>query len=136
MVQHEELYASPLFELGTENPYGRFFTGQSYLATLAQSPDQSVSVGNVTFEPGCRNNWHAHLDGYQILLVTGGEGIYQEAGKPARQLKAGDVVMTNKGIKHWHGARKNSWFAHIAITAGAGEFYEAVTDEQYEKAHF
>lgn len=135
MAKHEELQTTPLFDLGVENPYGKFFIGQSYLATLAQSPDQSVSVGNVTFEPGCRNNWHVHLDGYQILLVTGGEGIYQEDGKPARYLTAGDVVVTDKGVRHWHGARKDSWFAHVAITAGASEFYEVVTDEQYEEAH-
>lgn len=117
--------------MGEENPYGNFFIGQSYLQSLAKSPDESLTVGNVTFEPGCRNNWHVHLDGFQILLVTAGEGWYQEEGKPARKLVAGDTVVTNKGVKHWHGATKNSWFSHIAITSGKSEFYEAVTDEQY-----
>lgn len=83
--------------------------------------------------PGCRNNWHVHLDGFQILLVTAGEGWYQEEGKTARKLVAGDTVVTNKGVKHWHGATKNSWFSHIAITSGKSEFYEAVTDEQYNR---
>ncbi|WP_057490173.1 cupin domain-containing protein [Streptococcus orisasini] len=135
MFKHEDVKNNPLFAFGEENPYGASFTGQSYLAMLAQAPDGNTSVGNVTFEPGCRNNWHVHLDGYQILLVTGGEGLYQEAGKPARHLKAGDVVVTDKGVKHWHGATKDSWFSHVAITAGSGEFYEPVTDEEYQAAH-
>lgn len=118
--------------MGDENPFGQFFIGQSYLNGLAKSPDQSLAVGNVTFEPGCRNNWHIHLDGFQILLVTAGQGWYQEEGKEARALKPGDVVVTDKGVKHWHGASKDSWFSHIAITSGASEFYEEVTDEQYQ----
>ncbi|KIX90263.1 LytTR family transcriptional regulator [Staphylococcus microti] len=134
-MKHEEVRNAPLFRLGEDNPYGDKFTGQSYLAMLAQAPDDSVSVGNVTFEPGCRNNWHVHLDGYQILLVTGGEGLYQEEGKPARLLKAGDVLVTDKGIKHWHGATKDAWFSHVAMTAGASEFYEPVSDEVYQSAH-
>nr|WP_241761055.1 cupin domain-containing protein [Streptococcus porcinus] len=121
-----------LFAIGEKNPLGEFFLGQSFLNTLAKSPDGKVSIGNVTFEPGCRNNWHVHLDGFQILLVTAGQGWYQEEGKEARALKGGDVVVTDKGIKHWHGASKNSWFSHIAITSGASEFYEAVTDQQYQ----
>lgn len=135
MVRNESVKKDPLFDLGVENPYGDFFVGHSYLAMLAQAPDKSASVGNVTFEPGCRNNWHVHTDGYQILLVTGGEGLYQEEGKPARHLKPGDVVVTDKGIKHWHGACRDSWFSHLAITAGASEFYEPVTDEEYRSAN-
>ncbi|MBY4764435.1 cupin domain-containing protein [Streptococcus uberis] len=130
---NEELVKNGIFPMGEENPHGNFFIGQSYLQSLAKSPDESLSVGNVTFEPGCRNNWHVHLDGFQILLVTAGEGWYQEEGKPARKLVAGDTVVTNKGVKHWHGATKNSWFSHIAITSGKSEFYEAVTDEQYNR---
>ncbi|MGT2928711.1 cupin domain-containing protein [Streptococcus dentasini] len=135
MVKHEEVKTNPLFAFGEENPYGASFTGQSYLAMLAQAPDGYTNVGNVTFEPGCRNNWHVHLEGYQILLVTGGEGLYQEDGKPARHLTVGDVVVTDKGVRHWHGATKDSWFSHIAITAGPGEFYEPVTDEEYDAAN-
>jgi quercetin dioxygenase-like cupin family protein len=67
-------------------------------------------------------------------LVTGGEGWYQEEGKPAQALKAGDVIVTHDGVKHWHGASQDSWFAHIAITAGKPEWLEPVTDEQYTKA--
>jgi len=91
----------------------------------------NVGVGNVTFEPRCRNNWHIHHDGFQILLVTGGEGWYQEEGKPAQFLKAGDVIVTHDGVKHWHGATKDSWFEHIAITAGTPEWLEPVNDEWY-----
>ncbi|UXR77536.1 MULTISPECIES: cupin domain-containing protein [unclassified Staphylococcus] len=134
-MKHEEVKNKPLFNLGEDNPYGDYFIGQSYLALLAQSPDDSTSVGNVTFEPGCRNNWHVHLDGYQILLVTGGEGLYQEEGKTARILKAGDVVVTEKGVKHWHGATNDAWFSHIAITAGSSEFYESVSNKEYEEAN-
>lgn len=94
---NEELVKNGIFPMGEENPYGNFFIGQSYLQSLAKSPDESLSVGNVTFEPGCRNNWHVHLDGFQILLVTAGEGWYQEEGKTARKLVAGDTVVTNKG---------------------------------------
>lgn len=117
---------------GKNEAYAQVFTGQSYLNMLVNDPEVSVGVGNVTFEPGCRNHWHVHTDGYQILLVTGGEGWYQEEGKPARRLRAGDVVVTHKGIKHWHGATKDSWFEHLAITSGNSEFLEAVTDEVYE----
>ena len=101
------------------------------MKTLLNDPEVSVAVGNVTFEPGCRNNWHVHTDGYQILLVTGGEGWYQEEGEAARKLLPGDVVVTHKGIKHWHGATKDSWFEHLAITSGASKFMEPVTDEEY-----
>jgi quercetin dioxygenase-like cupin family protein len=93
----------------------------------------NVGVGNVTFEPGCRNNWHIHQGGFQILLVTGGEGWYQEEGKAAQFLKAGDVIVTYDGVKHWHGATKDSWFTHIAITAGKPEWLEPVDDKTYNK---
>lgn len=76
-----------IFPKGEKNPYGEFFIRQSYLAALAKSPDGNVSVGNVTFEAGCRNNWHVHLDGYQILLVTEGSGWYQEENKKAVSLE-------------------------------------------------
>lgn len=136
MKENEHVAVSPLFDLGEDNPYGHFFTGQSYLATLAQSPDKTLSVGNVTFEPGCRNYWHIHVDGYQILLVTGGEGLYQEEGQPAKRLKAGDVIVTEKGVKHWHGATKDRAFTHVAITSGSSQFFDNVTDEQYDAAHY
>ncbi|MFC2388861.1 MAG: cupin domain-containing protein [Kingella oralis] len=121
-----------IFPFGEKNErYADVFVGQSYLAGLAAAPDASATVAHVSFEPACRNNWHIHTDGYQILLVTGGEGWYQEHGSPARSLQAGDVVVTNKGVKHWHGAKKDCWFSHIAITAGNTEFLEPVDEVHY-----
>lgn len=132
MAKNEEVVKNGLFEVGDKNvAYQQFFQGQSYLNTLVGEKDINVGVGNVTFEPGCRNNWHIHHDGYQILLVTGGEGWYQEEGKAARKLHPGDVVVTHDGVKHWHGATKDSWFSHVAITAGTPEWLEPVSDEQY-----
>ena len=121
-----------MFPRGEKNEaYQAVFTGVSYLASLV---DESlpVSVSHVTFEPETRNHWHIHDGGYQILLVTEGEGCYQEEGRPARHLHAGDVVVTHDGVKHWHGATRSSWFSHIAITAGTPIWLEAVSDEQYE----
>ena len=92
---------------------------------------------NVTFEPGCRNNWHIHHKGGQILLVTEGRGYYQKWGKPAQELKAGDVVNIPPEVKHWHGAAKDSWFSHIAISVPAEgastEWLEEVSDIKYLK---
>ena len=136
MAQFEELKEQGIFPLGEKNEaYAQFFTGQSYLKALAQAPDGHLGVGNVTFEPGCRNNWHRHLGGYQILLVTGGQGLYQEAGKSAQLLRQGDVVVIADGVKHWHGATANSWFSHVAITAGQAEWLEEVSDQDYAQAH-
>ncbi|MCM3728833.1 cupin domain-containing protein [Neobacillus cucumis] len=131
MTKHEEVKNGVIFPAGEKNPFSQFFVGQSYLKGLVSDPKINVGVGNVTFEPECRNNWHIHRDGYQILLVTGGEGWYQEEGKPAQLLKAGDVIVTHDGVKHWHGATKDSWFVHIAITAGTPEWLEPVDDETY-----
>ena len=136
MAQFEELKEQGIFPLGEKNEaYASFFTGQSYLKALAQAPDGHFGVGNVTFEPGCRNNWHRHLGGYQILLVTGGQGLYQEAGKSAQLLRQGDVVVIADGVKHWHGATANSWFSHVAITAGQAQWLEEVSDQDYAQAH-
>ncbi|WP_237026972.1 cupin domain-containing protein [Lactobacillus sp. S2-2] len=130
---NEELKQGNIFGFGAPNEaYAKFFIGNSFLKTLVADDDIDVSVGNVTFEPGCRNNWHVHFD-YQILLVTGGEGWYQEAGKEARKLVPGDVVVTKSNVKHWHGATKNSWFEHIAITKGKSEFLEPVSDDEYNQ---
>jgi quercetin dioxygenase-like cupin family protein len=133
MAKHEEIKNGVIFPVGEKNPFSQFFVGQSYLKGLVSDPNVIVGVGNVTFEPGCRNNWHIHRDGFQILLVTGGEGWYQEEGKPAQFLKAGDVIVTHDGVKHWHGATKDSWFQHIAITAGTPEWLEQVADEEYNE---
>lgn len=134
-MQNEDIKNGTLFPMGDKNvDFAQFFVGTNYIKTLVNDPEVSVGVGNVTFEPGCRNNWHIHHNGFQILLVTAGEGLYQEEGKPARLLKPGDVVVTHDGVKHWHGATKNSWFTHVAITSGTPEWLEAVSDSDYEKA--
>lgn len=134
MVKNEQLKTTNIFPTGAKNEaYAKYFVGQSYLSNLVNDPEVNVGVGQVTFEPGCRNNWHIHHDGYQILLVTGGEGWYQEEGQPARHLTTGDVVVTHDGVKHWHGATKDSWFTHVAITAGTPEWLEPVTDAEYAR---
>jgi len=124
-----------LFGFGSENTaYAKYFTGKSYLQPLTKD---GVNMANVTFEPQCRNNWHIHHKGGQILLVVSGRGYYQEWGKPAQELKTGDVVNIPEGTKHWHGAAKDSWFTHIAVAVpveGAStEWLEPVSDEEYNK---
>ena len=124
-----------VFGFGQENPYGKYFTGKSYLQKI--TAENGVPMFNVAFEPRCRNNWHIHHGGGQILLVTQGRGWYQEWGKPARALKKGDVVNIAQGVKHWHGAAKDSWFTHIAVEVpsenGSTEWLEQVSDEEYNK---
>ncbi len=114
--------------------YAKYFKGNSYLKPLTT---EQMGVFNVTFEPKCRNNWHIHHGGGQILLVTDGSGYYQEWGKEARKLKKGDVVNIPPETKHWHGASKDSWFTHVAIevpsTNGSTEWLEEVSDEEYDK---
>lgn len=134
MAKFEELKNGVIFPAGAKNDaFAKYFSGQSYLEMLVADPEIKVSVGNVTFEPGCRNNWHIHHDGYQLLLVTGGEGWYQEAGQRPRFLTAGDVVVIKEGVKHWHGATKDSWFEHLAITAGSSEWCEEVSADEYNQ---
>lgn len=130
--KNEQEVKNSLFGFGEPNEaFGQYFIGQSFLKGLVNEDDVDVMVANVSFEPGCRNNWHKHVGGYQILLVTEGEGWYQEDGQAARKLTAGDVVVIKDGVKHWHGATKDSWFNHVAITAGEGEWLEPVDDEHY-----
>ena len=124
-----------VFPTGEKNEaFAQYFVGQSYLNMLTTT---GVAIGNVTFEPGCRNNWHIHHKGGQILLVTGGRGYYQEWGKPAQELHPGDVVNIPPEVKHWHGAAPDSWFAHLAVEVPAegssNEWLEAVSDEDYKK---
>lgn len=134
MAKFEQVKNGVIFPVGEKNEaFAQYFVGQSYLKTLVADPAVNVGVGNVTFEPGCRNNWHIHRDGFQLLLVTGGEGWYQEEGKEAQFLQVGDVVVTHDGVKHWHGATRDSWFEHIAITSGTPEWLEPVSDEIYDK---
>ena len=125
--------------------YAQYFTGQSHLApiqpkNLAEGETTIQSYANVTFEPGCRNNWHIHHGAHQILICVSGEGIYQEWGKPAIHLHAGDIIDIPEGVKHWHGATKGSWFQHLASHIHVGdpesnEWLEPVTDEQYNEAN-
>ena len=126
-----------LFPQGGPNTVaGQYFSGASYLYPL--SNESGVSISNVTFEPGCRNNWHIHhakKGGGQILLCTAGRGWYQEWGKPAQQLHPGDVVKIPAGVKHWHGAAKDSWFAHLSVEVPgeetSNEWLEPVDDQSY-----
>ncbi len=124
-----------VFGFGELNPYGKYFTGKSYLQPI--TTENGVPMFNVTFEPRCRNNWHIHHKGGQILLVTQGRGWYQAWGEEPRELKAGDVVNIPAETKHWHGAAKDSWFTHIAVEVpsegGSNEWLEPVTDEEYNK---
>ena len=122
---------------GENTAFARYFVGKSYLNMLST---EQVSIGNVTFEPGCRNNWHIHRaarGGGQILLVTAGRGWYQEWGKPARALRAGDVVNIPANVKHWHGAARDSWFAHLAVEVPgeetANEWLEPVSEADYSQ---
>jgi len=105
-----------LFGLGAPNDaFAQYFVGRSYLKMLTT---QGVTIANVTFEPGCRNNWHIHkaeTGGGQVLLCTDGRGWYQEWGEAARALRPGDVVVIPAGVKHWHGAAEDSWFTHLAV---------------------
>jgi len=124
-----------VFPMGEPNKaFAQFFVGQSYLNMLSV---QGVTIGNVTFEPGCRNHWHIHHKGGQILLVTGGRGYYQAWGHPAQELHAGDVVNIPPEVKHWHGAAKDSWFSHLAVEVPAegssNEWLEPVADEDDTK---
>lgn len=130
-----------VFGLGLPNDaYAKYFIGNSYLNPLAKIEEIGLSLANVTFEPGCRNNWHIHKStngGGQLLICTAGSGWYQEYGKPAQSLKPGDVVTIPANVKHWHGAKKDSWFSHIAVEVPgentSNEWLEAVTDEEYDR---
>lgn len=130
--------ASMIFPIGEPNvAYAKYFIGQSYLAPVSIS---QVGVHNVTFEPGCRNNWHVHHakeGGGQILICVAGRGYYQEWGKDAVEMKPGDCINIPAGVKHWHGAAPDSWFSHLAVevpgTEASNEWLEPVTDEQYGK---
>lgn len=134
-VHTMDLQNFSIFPLGDKNEaYAQYFVGQSYLKMLTTN---QIKVANVTFEPACRNNWHIHHQGGQILLVTAGRGFYQEWGKPAQELHPGDVVNIPPEVKHWHGAAKDSAFAHIALEVPAvnqsNEWLEPVSDEEYSK---
>ncbi len=128
--------AQMLFPIGVPNDgFAQYFVGQSYLAPVSS---EQVGIYNVTFEPGCRNNWHIHTasnGGGQILICVAGRGYYQEWGKDAIEMNPGDCINIPVGIKHWHGAAPDSWFSHLAVEVPgentANEWLEPVTDEEY-----
>ncbi len=137
----EEFDRENVFGKGMDNVnFAQYFTGNSFLNFLTDPGEYPMLLANVTFEPGCRNNWHIHKaakGGGQILLCTTGSGWYQEEGKDAVSLEPGTVIKIPVGVKHWHGAKADSWFSHIAVEVpGEGcsnEWCEPVTDEEYWK---
>ncbi|OMG16124.1 cupin domain-containing protein [Actinomyces naeslundii] len=119
--------------------FARYFVGNSYLNPLTMPGQCPVFLANVTFEPGCRNNWHVHHadnGGGQVLVCTAGEGWYQEEGKRAVELKEGMTIVIPAGVKHWHGAKRDSWFSHISIEVpgenASNEWLEPVDAAAYE----
>lgn len=134
LVMAEEL--NQPFEIGEINPYSKYFTGTTYLNMLVTRDETfNSSIGNVTFDAGARTNWHKHSGG-QILLVTSGEGRYQEKGKDIQILKKGDVVKIPPNLEHWHGAAPDSNFAHISIEPNIPNnettWLNPVTDKEYK----
>ena len=134
MKKSNDLSESVIFPKG-EKIKNDYFIGTAWLEMLVPKDSTfNCSIGNVTFEPGARNNWHKHPGG-QILLVTGGKGYFQEEGRPVQVIQEGDVVKIRPDEKHWHGAAPDSWLVHIAIIANApkgdAEWLEPVTDEEY-----
>lgn len=130
-----------LFGLGAENTaFAPFFRGTSYLNPLTKPGESAVFLANVTFEPGCQNNWHIHhakSGGGQILICTAGSGWYQECGKEAVSLEPGTVIVIPPEVKHWHRAKADSWFSHIAVEVPgeetSNEWLEAVSEESYSR---
>ena len=147
-TSNEDTHDQLTFPIGEPNTaYAKYFIGNSHLAPLTpknigEGEKTVLPMSNVTFEPGCRNNWHIHHGARQILICVSGKGWYQEWGKPAIALNAGDVIDIPEGVKHWHGAQKNSWFQHIATHvevenscpgSAPNEWLEPVSDEEYDK---
>ena len=133
--------AANKFGKGNANTaFAQYFIGNSFLNPLTEPQKANLFLANVTFEPGCRNNWHIHHSskgGGQILICTAGEGWYQEEGKKAVSLSEGTVIAIPPEVKHWHGAKKDSWFSHIAIEVPgentSNEWCEPVSNEEYDK---
>lgn len=127
-----------VFGTGAANTaYAKFFIGQSFLNPLTD-PKTGLFLANVTFEPGCRNNWHIHhakSGGGQVLVCVAGHGCYQEWGKEMQELRPGDVVNIAPGVKHWHGAAPDSWFSHLAVEVpgdeASNEWLEPVENDVY-----
>lgn len=139
LTEKDKYQNTIFFPIGKENPYGKFFVGQSYLAPLST---EQVPVFNVSFEPGCRNNWHIHRaksGGGQMLICVGGRGYYQEWGKEPVELTPGTIVNIPANVKHWHGAHPDSWFSHLALEIpgedASTEWCEPVSNEEYNRLH-
>lgn len=138
---YDEFEKENVFGKGNPNEnFAKYFIGNSFLNPLTNPEKTALFMANVTFEPGCRNNWHIHHaenGGGQILICTAGEGWYQEYGKNPVSLSAGMVITIPPEVKHWHGAKKDSWFSHIAVevpgTNCRNEWCEPVSDAEYEK---
>ncbi len=128
-----------IFPQGNPLPeeFSQYFIGQAYLAPLSDNDALGTHISNVTFEPACRNNWHSHTGG-QLLIATAGRGFYQERGKAARELHAGDIVEIPANVEHWHGAAPDSWFSHLAVECNSATnvntWLEPVNDAQYAAA--
>lgn len=141
IADKEEFSKQNVFGLGQENTaFAKFFKGNSYLNPLTDPKKTAVFLANVTFEPGCRNNWHIHhakSGGGQLLICTAGSGWYQEEGKPPVSLEPGTVITIPPEVKHWHGAKADSWFSHIAVEVPgeetSNEWLEPVDDEAYDR---
>lgn len=139
-TSREEFEKQNMFGMGNANTaFAQYFIGDSFLNPLTK-PEDGLFLANVTFEPGCRNNWHIHhakSGGGQLLVCTAGEGWYQEEGKAPVSLMPGSVIVIPAEVKHWHGAKKDSWFSHIAFEMPgedcSNEWYEPVTEQEYEK---
>jgi len=140
-ANREEFEEANMFGMGVPNDmFAEYFVGNSFLNPLTKPGQSPVFLANVTFEPGCRNNWHIHhakSGGGQILICTAGEGWYQEEGKEAISLHEGSVVYIPAEVKHWHGAKADSWFSHIAFAIpgddSSNEWCEPVSDEDFGK---
>ena len=139
--EKEAFLKADKFGLGVPNDaFAKYFIGQSYLKPLTDIKKGEIPIFNVTFEPACRNNWHIHhakSGGGQVLICTAGSGWYQEWGKEPVSMTPGSVVVIPANVKHWHGAKKDSWFSHITFepagTETSNEWLEAVSDEEYNK---
>ena len=141
IIDRETFEKQDSFGIGAPNEmFAQYFIGDSFLKPLTVPGKCPVFLANVTFAPGCRNNWHIHhakSGGGQLLICTTGEGWYQEEGKEAVSLTPGTVITIPANVKHWHGAKKDSWFSHIAAEVPgeetSNEWCEPVTDEIYNE---
>jgi len=137
LTEKDKYQNTIFFPVGEPNPYGEFFVGQSYLSPVST---EQIPLFNVTFEPGCRNNWHIHhakSGGGQMLICVGGRGYYQEWGKELVEMVPGTVINIPAEVKHWHGAAPDSWFSHLAVELPgemtSNEWCEPVSDEAYRR---